>query len=101
MTTQRPMSYDEALAELSRAVKRSPGDASAVASRGQIYRLMEGHDEALADFNRALRLAPGDAPARASRGQIYLLMGRHDEALEIINGRGYECGCAPAARSLG
>ena len=52
--------YDEALADFSRAIELDPGNAWAIASRGETYRLMGRYDEALADFNRAIELDPGD-----------------------------------------
>jgi tetratricopeptide (TPR) repeat protein len=52
--------YDQALADLNRAIELNPENASALASRGETYRLMERYDEALADFNRAIELDLGD-----------------------------------------
>ena len=51
--------YDEALADLTRAIELDPEKAWYVASRGRTYRLMERYDEALADFTRAIELDRG------------------------------------------
>src|SRR5258708_6201122 len=74
-----------ALADLSRAIELAPGCASAIASRGETYRLMERYDEALADLSRAVDLDPGGAGALSGRGDTYRLMKRYDEALADLN----------------
>jgi tetratricopeptide (TPR) repeat protein len=37
--------YDEALADLSRAIELDPGDAWAIAGRGQVYLSMRRYDD--------------------------------------------------------
>ena len=54
--------YDEALADLNRAIELDPADAEAIGSRGQTYRLLGRLVEALADLNRARELDPGYEP---------------------------------------
>jgi tetratricopeptide (TPR) repeat protein len=77
--------YDEALANLNRAIELDPEDARAIGSRGQTYRLMGRYDEALADFNRAIELDPDLGWAIANRGETFRAMGRYDEALADLN----------------
>ena len=72
---------DKALDLCNREIELDPGDALAVASRGETYRRMRRYDEALADFNRAIEVNPGYAQAVASRGETYRRMRRYDEAL--------------------
>jgi tetratricopeptide (TPR) repeat protein len=50
--------YDEALADLNRAIELDPSYAWAIGSHGQTYQAMERYDEALADLNRAIELDP-------------------------------------------
>ncbi|MBC7252278.1 MAG: tetratricopeptide repeat protein, partial [Anaerolineae bacterium] len=69
--------YDEALADLNRAVELRPDLAWAIALRGETYRLMGKYDEALADFNRAIELQPDYARAIAHRGETYRQMGKY------------------------
>jgi len=57
--------YEEALPDLSRAIRLNPRDARALASRGNAYQMVERYDEALADFSRAIGLNPGYAWALA------------------------------------
>jgi len=55
--------YDQALADLNRAIELDPDDAEAIGSRGQACRLLGREEEALADFARATELDPGYKPA--------------------------------------
>jgi tetratricopeptide (TPR) repeat protein len=50
--------YDEALADLTRAIDLNPRYARAIRSRGRVCRLMQRYDEALTDLNRATELDP-------------------------------------------
>jgi tetratricopeptide (TPR) repeat protein len=50
--------YDDALADLSRAIELGPNRIWAIAGRGATYREMERYDDALADFSRAIELDP-------------------------------------------
>jgi tetratricopeptide (TPR) repeat protein len=92
--------YDEALADLNRAIELNPEDASALACRGYTYWDMERYDEALADFNRALELDPENAWAIVSRGQTYRAMGRYDLALDDF-GRAIELDATDASAIAG
>jgi tetratricopeptide (TPR) repeat protein len=53
--------YDEALADLDRALELDP-DGETFGSRGQVYRLLGREEEARADFARAIELDPGYKP---------------------------------------
>src|SRR5215471_17757517 len=50
--------YEEALADLNRAIELDPGDASYYAARSQAYQAMGRNDQAGADFDRAQRTRP-------------------------------------------
>jgi tetratricopeptide (TPR) repeat protein len=96
--------YNEALADLNRAVELNPGDAQAITSRSDTYQEMKRYDEALADFNRAIELNPCNAWAIAGRGTTYLEMKRYNEALADLNRAleldpGYAWAITRAARS--
>ena len=58
--------YDEALADLNRAIELDPSRDWIIADRGETYRAMGRYDEALADFNRAIELDPSDAEVIAA-----------------------------------
>ena len=84
-TRLRLRRYDEALADLNRAVELDPDHADAIARRGRVHQDMERYDEALADYSRAIELRPGDAWAITGRGRVYLEMERYDEALADLS----------------
>jgi tetratricopeptide (TPR) repeat protein len=73
--------YEESLADLNLAIELDDKYASAIANRGETYRLMERYEEALADFTRAIELDEKYAWAIANRGVTYRLMERYEEAL--------------------
>jgi Tfp pilus assembly protein PilF len=75
--------FEEALADLNRAVELDPGDAWAIGRRGQSYQEMERYGEALADLSRAVEL--GQVWAVGVRGETYRLMKRYQEALADFN----------------
>jgi tetratricopeptide (TPR) repeat protein len=77
--------YEEALADLDRAIELNPDYAGAIAQRGLSYRDMGRYEEALADLDRAIELNPDYAWAIAQRGQTYRLAKRYEEALADFN----------------
>ena len=66
---------EDALADLNRAIELDPGDAQAIAGRGETYRCLERYDEAQADFSRAIELDPDDTEYRVQHAEICRLMG--------------------------
>jgi tetratricopeptide (TPR) repeat protein len=72
---------EEALADLDRAIKLTPGDKYALTYRGEARTWAGRHGEALADFDQAIGLDPGYSRTLAGRGETYRLMGCYDEAL--------------------
>jgi tetratricopeptide (TPR) repeat protein len=77
--------YDEALADLNRAIELDPSYAWAIGRRGETYQDLERYDEALADLNRAIELDPSYAWAIGHRGETYQDLERYDEALADFN----------------
>ena len=61
--------YDQALADLDRAIELDPAEAWAIAARGQAYLALGRYDLALADLDRAIELDPDDAETVGNRGQ--------------------------------
>lgn len=59
--------YDEAVAELTEAIRLQPDLARAYNARGYAYLLARDFQHALADFDQALRLNPGYANAIQNR----------------------------------
>jgi len=62
--------YDEALADLNRAIELDADQDWAIASRGETYQAIERYDEALADLNRAIELYPGHDDYIRKRAEI-------------------------------
>lgn len=63
--------YEEAVRDLSEAIKLNPGDAFNYQSRAVNYHLLYRYSEALADFRRAIELSPDNAGNYYLRGQVY------------------------------
>jgi len=78
-------SFNEALADLNKALSIEPNNAFALASSGEIKRLQGKPDEALADLNKALSIEPNNAFALARGGEIKRFQGKPDEALADLN----------------
>ncbi len=77
--------FEDALADLSRAIELDDKYAWAIASRGQTYRQMGKFEDALADLSRAIELDDKYAWAIASRGVTYLQMGKFEDALADLS----------------
>jgi tetratricopeptide (TPR) repeat protein len=72
--------YDEAIAELTEAIRLSPKWAQAYYNRGVIYGHKGNHGLAIADLNDAIRLHPKLAIAYYGRGCAYWHYGQHAQA---------------------
>jgi Flp pilus assembly protein TadD len=59
--------YDEAIAELTEAIRLQPDLARAYNARGYVYLLRRDNPHALADFDEAIRLSPGYTNAIQNR----------------------------------
>jgi tetratricopeptide (TPR) repeat protein len=59
--------YEEAIAELSEAIRLQPDFARAYNARGYVYLLKRDYQRALADFDEAVRLDPNYANAIQNR----------------------------------
>jgi tetratricopeptide (TPR) repeat protein len=55
--------YEEAIADYTKLVDKSPKDAEALRNRGYAYALSGDHTKAEADYEKVLKLKPGDADA--------------------------------------
>ena len=62
--------YDDALAELNRAVEQDALNPEAYQNRGVIYEKMGKPDAAVAEYRRALRYNPQYAPAQAALARL-------------------------------
>ncbi len=77
--------YNEALADLNRAIDLDSQSAMALGNRGEVYRLLEQYDAAIADLNRAIDLDSQAARSLGNRGEVYRLLGQYDAALLDFN----------------
>ncbi|HEY3747757.1 MAG TPA: tetratricopeptide repeat protein, partial [Pseudonocardiaceae bacterium] len=78
-------SYDDAVADYTRAIHLEPTDDIAFAGRGDAHRLADRNEDALADFDRAIELDPQYKWAIFRRGLTYQQMQRYHDALADIN----------------
>jgi Flp pilus assembly protein TadD len=99
---QRLGAYDRALAVLSDAIKKRPGEAGLYNDRGVVLRFLKRDKAAKADFIKALELAPADFPAGMNLAALYAAGGEKTEAIAIykrlLSLPGSPQVCAEAAR---
>ena len=69
--------YDEAIADISKAIQINPEFARAYYSRGLVYDAKGNSQRAVIDYNRAIEIDPGFAKAYAKRGIFYGRMGQN------------------------
>ena len=75
---------EEAETALSRATRRTPGNAEAHNRLGILYLDQQRTDEAIVRFRAAVRAAPKDADVHNNYGFALMAAGRHDEAVPIL-----------------
>jgi len=73
--------YEEALKDLTKAIRYAPRDPVPRAARGYLYEKMGRHDEAIADYTAAIGLDPTDDELYLVRGIAYSLKGDQDRAI--------------------
>ena len=75
--------YDQAKAEIDRALAINPNDASGIAGRGNILMWLGQTDAAIEDLELAQRIDPDLVPMdRFALSLAYYLKGRYDSAIE-------------------
>jgi protein O-mannosyl-transferase len=77
--------YEQALADLNKAIQLRPGYAEALNNRGIILSDKKRSNEALNDLNKAIESRPDYADALNNRGIILLELNRNPEALNDFN----------------
>jgi tetratricopeptide (TPR) repeat protein len=94
--------FDDALGDLSEAIRLRTDDAAAYAQRGQVRLSRKDQDGALADLNEAVRLDSDNASLFVLRGHAYLVGGRPDEAIaDFSTAIGLNPGSASALNNRG
>ena len=73
-TSKRTYSYDEAVADLNKAIKLYPGMAHAYYNRGNLKALSGCLPEAFEDYTKAIELNPQFAEAYYNRGVVQIFM---------------------------
>src|SRR5260370_14565544 len=76
--------FEEAVADLTRAIELDPHYAWAFGSRGEAHRQQGSFKAAVADFTRAIELDPKYCWAMAHRGEAYRQQGRFVEAVADV-----------------
>ncbi len=77
--------FEQALADLRRALELDPGEVDAYELRGEVYFETARYEPALADFTRVVDLDPGRVLARINRAATLSKLGQPDEAVKEIN----------------
>ncbi len=73
--------YEEAVQDLTKAIRYAPRDPVPRAGRAYLYQKMGRHDEAIADYTKAIELDPTDDELYLMRGLAYSLKGDEDRAI--------------------
>jgi tetratricopeptide (TPR) repeat protein len=76
--------FDEAVVDLSEAIRLDPQDARALVNRGIAWAGKKDFDKAITDFNEAIRLDPKLAPAYGNRSLAWQDTGEYEKALSDI-----------------
>lgn len=77
--------YENAVRELSKAVKLSPGNSQALIERGTAYNQLKQYDRAIADLTGAIKADSKSSLAYNNRGVSYFRSGRAALALKDFN----------------
>jgi tetratricopeptide (TPR) repeat protein len=77
--------FDDAIAELSRAIKLNPSAVLPYYNRGNAYMGKRAYELAIADYSEAIRLNPIFPWALMNRGIAYSVLGQLDNALADLN----------------
>ena len=78
--------WDEAIAEVSKAIELNPRFVEAYFARGGAYLEGKGqYDKAVSDFSKAIEINPGDADAYNNRGVAHYLNGDYDKAWKDVH----------------
>lgn len=78
-------SYDEAIAEFTKAIQLSPKDARIYHDRGWAYYKLNKFPEAIEDFSKAIEIAPKDYAGYSGRGVMLVSQNQNDAALVDLN----------------
>lgn len=78
--------YDDALADLSNAIRLNPEDARAYHNRGEVYFKLKQFDMAVIDFTSGIQLESAETSfyLYANRGYVYLFLEQYDKAVADI-----------------
>ena len=82
-TSLRENKPQEAITELSQAIRINPNNSRAYTLLGAAYMMNKQGAQAEAALQQAIQLAPRDNAARRQLGSLYLRSGRADEALSV------------------
>ncbi|MEI7529357.1 MAG: hypothetical protein WCK76_10475 [Elusimicrobiota bacterium] len=95
--------YERALAALSAAIKKRPGEAGLYNDRGVVLRFLKRDKAAKTDFLKALELAPADISVSMNLAALHAAVGEKAEAIAIYKNilglRGSPPAAAEAARN--
>ncbi|GGA07042.1 serine protease [Okeania sp. KiyG1] len=83
-TTWEEKDYEEAIADINKALVLNPGNAFTYTLKGQIYTRKEDYAQAIEYFDRAIEAEPDFATAYAERGFVYAKQGNRQKFTEYL-----------------
>ena len=78
------MQYDQAFAEVSKAIQIDPSVAEYYTFRGQLYRLKSDVPNAVADYSKSIELNPNNGEVYYFRAICYLFIKEYDKARKDV-----------------
>jgi tetratricopeptide (TPR) repeat protein len=76
--------FDAAVASLTRALEKHPGDANLLVTRGLIYYEQNDLDKAAADFTSVLARDKSNSRALSARARVYYEQGKLEKAMDDV-----------------
>jgi tetratricopeptide (TPR) repeat protein len=87
--SRQPDAFDDALADLERAIRRDPKNADHFLARGILYLKLREPDRAIRDFDQAVAINPRNAAALKHRARAQT-QAHHDRAIALHAARQYD-----------
>ena len=75
------MQYDQAFAEVTKAIQIDPSVADYYTFRGQLYRLKSDVPNAVADYNKSIELNPNNGEVYYFRAICYQFIKEYEKAM--------------------
>lgn len=77
--------YEEAIANLDRAIEKNPDSKNAYLLRGASYDYIGQYDQAIQDYSRAIEIDPQFVAAYNNRGSVYITLEQYEKGLPDLD----------------